>query len=109
MVAALDAARAALNSNDQATVDKAAKALNDAIDALEEKSSTVWLVVVLGSVGALGLVGAASFVVIRKKKKMLDSTPLVDYNIDEDNVDGDAGDSGDDADDDTNDEEKDNK
>lgn len=109
MVAALDAARAALNSNDQAVVDKAAKALNDAIDALEEKSSTVWLVIVLGSVGALGLVGAATFVVIRKKKKMLDSTPLVDYNIDEDNVDGDAGDSDDDADNDTNDEEKDNK
>ena len=38
---ALDAAKAALGSDDQAAVDKAAKALADAIDALEEKAPEV--------------------------------------------------------------------
>ncbi len=84
---ALTAAKAALTSDDQATVDAAAAALKAAIEALEEKAEekapVIWPWILLGVV-VLGAGAAAVYFLIIKKKKLADNTPLVDYDIDDD-------------------------
>ena len=95
---ALANAEKALESKDQTVVDEATAALNSAIDALEEKkqqSSLLWLLILLIVLASLATIGVIIFVlVIKKKKETEDSTPLVDYDIDEDNADGVAADAG---------------
>ncbi len=86
MQTALTAAKAALTSNDQAEVDAAAAALKTAIEALEAQesgSSLLWLWIVLAII--IVIAAAVIIFIIIKKKKGGDNTPLVDYDISDDN------------------------
>ena len=89
MTEALAVAEAALSSNEQAFVDNAAANLKAAIEALvvvdeNEAPNMLWLVIVLASVIVL-MIAAAVIVIIVKKKRERDLTPLVDYDIEDDN------------------------
>ena len=94
---ALVNAEKALESNDQAVVDEATAALNSAIEALEEKkqSSLAWLWILLIILAIIVTAGVIILIIMLKKKKETeDSTPLVDYNIgDDDASDADAADA----------------
>ncbi len=81
---ALDAAKAALSSNDQAAVDSAAAALKAAIEALvAAKKAVIWPWILVGVVVLAAGAGVGYFL-ITKKKKVTDNTPLVDYDIEDD-------------------------
>ena len=89
MTEALAVAEAALSSNEQAFVDNAAANLKAAIEALvvvdeNEAPNMLWLGIVLASVIVL-MIAAAVIVIIVKKKRERDLTPLVDYDIEDDN------------------------
>ena len=94
---ALVNAEKALESNDQAVVDEATAALNSAIEALEVKkqSSLAWLWILLIILAIIVTAGVIILIIMLKKKKETeDSTPLVDYNIgDDDASDADAADA----------------
>ena len=82
---ALKAAHDALKSESQTEVDNATAALRAAIDALqkkqsEETESNVGLIIAIsaGGVAVGGGAGAAAYFTIRRKRKLVDSTPLVD-------------------------------
>ena len=96
---ALVNAEKALESNDQAVVDEATAALNSAIEALEMKkqSSLAWLWILLIILAIIVTAGVIILIIMLKKKKETeDSTPLVDYNIgDDDASDADAADAAD--------------
>ena len=86
---ALVNAEKALESNDQAVVDEATAALNSAIEALEEKkqSSLAWLWILLIILAIIVTAGVIILIIMLKKKKETeDSTPLVDYNIGDDDA-----------------------
>ena len=85
LMTALEAAEKALESKDQAEVDKAAADLKAAIEALEEKSSVWPIVAVSAAVAAIGGAAAAGAVIFKKRSKIADKTPLVDYDIEDDN------------------------
>ena len=85
LMAALEAAEKALASKDQAEVDKAAADLKAAIEALEEKSSVWPIVAASAAVAVVGGAAAAGAVIFKKRSKIADKTPLVDYNIEDDN------------------------
>ena len=82
-------AEAALESTEQSFVDSAAQNLKQAIEALvvveeNDNPDMLWLVIALASViAAAGI--AAVIVIIIKKKSEKDTTPFIDYDIEEDN------------------------
>ena len=89
MTEALAVAEAALESTEQSFVDSAAQNLKQAIEALvvveeNDNPDMLWLVIALASViAAAGI--AAVIVIIIKKKSEKDTTPFIDYDIEEDN------------------------
>ncbi len=84
LTGALDAAKAALTSKDQAVVDAAALALKNAIEALGDKT-VIWPWIVFPSIVVVAGAGVGAYFLIKKKKKPGDDTPLVDYDISDDN------------------------
>lgn len=87
LLEALEAAREALNSDNQAEVNSTVAALNSAINGLKKQeeapkkdNSWIWIVVIV--VVVLGAAGGAAYVVIRKKKNLVDTTPLVEVAMD---------------------------
>ena len=89
MTEALAVAEAALSSNEQSFVDSAAENLKTAIGALvvieeDNTPNMLWLVIVLSSI-IVAIVAAVVIAMIIKKKREKDLTPLVDYDIEDDN------------------------
>ena len=89
MTEALAVAQAALESKEQSFIDSAAQNLKQAIGALvlvEENNTPnmLWLVIVLASIiVAAGI--AVVIVILIKKKSEKDTTPFIDYDIEDDN------------------------
>ncbi len=85
----LEAAKAAMSSKDQAAIDSAAAALKAAIEALEEKAEeeapVIWPWILVAVVVVLAVGAGVAYFLISKKKKEADTTPLVDYDISDDN------------------------
>ncbi len=85
----LEAAKAAMTSKDQAAIDSATAALKAAIEALEEKAEekapVIWPWILVAVVVVLAVGAGVAYFLISKKKKEADNTPLVDYDISDDN------------------------
>jgi len=81
--AALDEAKAALETRDQSAVDGNVTDLSDAFNKLEKKSNAwIWIVVVCVILVAGAGVAVFFYLDDRRKKQLADSTPLVDLNAD---------------------------
>ena len=112
--AAMDAAKALIdNAGTQAEVDSVLAALTAAVNGLQKKApvtppvggeddptddptekpkdedeglGVIWIIIIV-AVSIVVVAGVAAVIVLNiKKKKTTDSTPLVDYNIDDDNA-----------------------
>ena len=83
VMAALDEAKAALETRDQSAVDGNVTDLSDAFNKLEKKSNAwIWIVVVCVILVAGAGVAVFFYLDDRRKKQLADSTPLVDLNAD---------------------------